>query len=160
MLRQRASIFGIALLLFLLIVLYPLIAAYGVREELSIAESVLAFGKDKDDSNYLVTRHIGNKRVQFVFNPMTVFFLYREDGEETKIGYYWRNLSLLEKKLDIPYVGSNFATIQTEASLEEMPDRRDALELLNQLRVFPLSYFDRVSFVMEVMMDKMQGKGI
>lgn len=129
--------------------LHPAIGSYNIWKQLSVAESTLAFDKNRNSSSSVITRIIGNEHISFVFNPKTIFFLYKREGEVIRIGYYWKNQPFLEK-LDIPFVGSDFTKIQPMLSIEDAPYHKAALDNLDKLKKIPLSLFDKISLIFDI----------
>ena len=139
-----------AILISCVLILHPAICIYDIWKELSVAESTLTFDENRNSSSSVITRVIGNKHISFAFNPKTSFFLYKREGEIIRIGHYWKNLSILEKKLDIPFVCSNFTKIQQMLYIEDTPYHKEALDKLDELKKIPLSLFDKISLIFDI----------
>lgn len=79
-------------------------------------------------NTHCVIRNIGSEKVTFRFNSKTFFFIYEDMEGKCRIGYYWQHLTLLEKKLNIPYVGSKLDKINPELIIENTESIQDALK--------------------------------
>lgn len=114
--------------------------------ELQQAEELLA--PESTVKHYRITRTIAGETVRFEFCRKTLFFLYTDAKGVQHLGHYYEQLPLLEKEFKVPYVGSGFEEIPSEAELTDTPALRAAEQSLNKLPTFPLSLGDKVGRLM------------
>ena len=133
-----------------LLIIYVIIVCaekcFKIRQDLNNADKVFLCETKK---TFRVVRNIGSEQVTFRFNPTTSFFIFENMERRCRIGCYWRYLPLLEKKLKIPFVGSN--KIQPNLTIEDTESVRDALKKLDSLPEFPLSTGGKLKLISEVL---------
>lgn len=128
---------------------YPILCGYSVWKELSVAHSVWTSDEYRGAPHTTVVRVVGERQLEFLFNPDTCFFLYKDCQGIIRMGYYWKNLPILEKKFHIPFVGSNFNEIPPILYIEDSPLHKTALDRLEKLKKIPLSFIDKLSLMIE-----------
>lgn len=149
LLRVFRMLLRVFRLLFIIFVILVCIAKYfEIREDLNEADKAFLY---ETKNTHCVIRNIGSEKVTFRFNSKTSFFIYEDMEGKCRIGYYWQHLPLLEKKLNIPYVGSKFDKINPELIIENIESIQDALKKLNRLPKFPLSTCGKIKLIFEVL---------
>lgn len=143
---------GVSIIRTALLTLFCVFAAFlatrlpSAAYELWEAEAYLA--PDSTAKHYRITRTRAGATFVFEFCRKTLFFLYTDAKGVQHIGHYYEQLPLLEKEFKVPYVGSGFEEIPSEAELPDTPSLRAAEHQLNKLPLFPLSPGDKVGRLM------------
>lgn len=137
-----------------LLTLFCLIAAFMATSlpsavcELQQAEELLA--PESTAKHYRITRTIAGETVRFEFCGKTLFFLYTDTNGVQHLGHYYEQLPLLENEFKLPFVGSRFEEIPSEAELPDTPALRAAEQSLNKLPTFPLSLGDKAALLLRL----------
>lgn len=142
-------VFRLFVIIFVMIVCADMLfKCFKIREELNVADKVFI----RNTSNtFCIIRNINSKKIKFRFSPRTYFFIYEDMERKCRIGYYWQHLPLLEKKLNIAFVGSNFDQINPELTIDDMKSIQGVLKKLNSLPEFPLSIHDKIKLILRVL---------
>ena len=124
------------------------VKCFKIRANINEADKAFLY---ETKNTFCVFRNIGSKKITFRFNYKTSFFIYEDMEGKCRIGYYWKHLPLLEKKLNIPFIGSKTNKITPELTIEDIESIQDALKKLNSLPEFPLSTCGEIKLIFEVL---------
>lgn len=147
--RVFRILFYILLFMFWVEFVPGLISAF---KEVCVNDAV--YLSDDKPKTYDVVRVVDKEMVEFSFYKKSIFFLYRDKNGIQRAGHYWKYLPILEKKMNIPYVGSNFERIEKKVILDDTEDVRAALDKLNLMPEYPFSLSDKFKVLMQVAFGK------
>lgn len=141
------------MLLISIISLYVCVDNYSIWNDLKNAN--ISFNEQSAPKILTVYREINQEQSLFKFRRDSAFFVYKNNKNIQRIGYYRDYIYILEDELKIPFIGCGFEKIPNYLHVDDTPSLRNAIIKLEKLPRYPLSLYDEVMLLFNILADKL-----